>query len=69
VNPYQVVPPSSVTKVKKSTLAAVVVIVGADPPAQSTLVGQVTVLDPVPSCICLSVNEPIVPVAGGLLNV
>ena len=52
------------TKLKTSVLFAVLVIVGAVPPAQSTEAGHVTV-KAVPLALSKSVKLPAVPLAGG----
>ena len=58
-------PASTVVNVSTSTPA--VVRVGAVPPAQSTLPGQLTVCDP--PLVKIRVNDPHLPVAGGFENV
>ena len=50
-----------------STLALPLVTSGADPPGQSTAPGHVIVLSD-ESCIHFNVNEPALPLAGGLEN-
>jgi len=69
VNPYHLVPPSVVINASTSTALAVVVRVGAVPPAQSTAAGHVAVREPVPSCFKTSVKLLAVPEAGGFEKV
>jgi hypothetical protein len=67
---HQVVPPSVVINVRTSVpVDAVVVRVGAVPPAQSTDAGHVAVLEPVASCTSIKVKLPAFPDAGGFEKV
>ena len=60
---YHVVPPSHVVKTKMSTLALVLVSVGAVPPDHFTAAGQVTARA-VPSAVKAKVSPYAVPLAG-----
>ena len=64
-NPYQIVPASTVVNV--NTSIPELVNVGSVPPAQSTVVGQVTSCDP--PLVSIKVNEHDLPVADGLEKV
>ena len=64
-NPYHIVPASTVVKVNTST--PLDVNDGAEPPAQSTELGQLTVCEP--PLVRSNVNEQAFPVAEGLVKV
>ena len=63
--PYQIVPASAVVKVNISI--PLDVNDGAEPPAQSTEPGQLTVCEP--PLVRINVNEQALPVAEGLVKV
>src|SRR3990172_11231325 len=66
-NPFHVVPPSVVKKVKTSRALAVVVLDGIIPCDQSTLAGQVVTRPPVLSCLT-TIVKPCAELAEALIK-